>query len=261
MNEYPKIKILKVDKKGERTIDHVEIPSEHILEFILNYQEILEITCLDSHLEEFVSGFLFNEGIIKDLSDIVRIEFSNDRKKVFVDTKDNFTSEDYKKNIIRILTGCHGAITRGKAQRIIRDYTQKIPISKENIFDLLKVVEEQSIGHKKTRCIHTACLFDPSGKLLFTTEDLGRHNAVDKVVGFALKNNEIDKPNQVFVTGRISSEMVTKILATKWVSILSISSPTHDAVRLCKEFNIFLAARIKAKTMAVYNEPGFVELI
>ena len=156
------------------------------------------------------------------------------------------------------MTGCHGGLIQGKSEGTIRARNKKLELDHKTIFEFQKVIEEQSTGYRLTRCIHTACLFELSGKMVFKCEDLGRHNAVDKVVGFAVKENRLVTDDIIFVTGRITSEMVSKILRTGWLGIFSISSPTSDAIHISRKYNILLIARIKGKSMTIYNQPDYI---
>jgi len=257
---FQKISIYRLDEGSEKEQKLLTVPSEHVIKLVLNYQDILELTCLNENLKEFIVGFLFTEGIIDNFHDIEHIEFSRDEKKVFVHTKDETKGNEYKDKLKRIVTGCHGGFVQGKITGVKRSLTKSINIDFDLIARCRKILERQSSGYKLTHCTHAACLFNLKGELLFKCEDLGRHNAVDKVVGHAVKEDHLGENRVIFVTGRISSEMVGKILRTGWIGIFSISSPTLDAIELCREYNILLIARIKNKGLNIYNQPPQIRI-
>jgi len=255
--KYKDFTIQKFDGTGLKN-ETVTTPSEEIITLVLNYREIIELTCLNEHLTEYITGFLYSEGIIDNHDEIKSIEFSENKAIVF--TKDQTKSNDYQDKIKRIITGCHGGLVKADVNGFIRNPASNISISNELIFNCRNILEDESTGYKLTHCIHTACLFDLEGLLLFKCEDIGRHNTVDKTVGYSLKQNLIQENNIIFVTGRISSEMVGKILRTGVAGIFSISSPTLDAISLCKKYNIALIARIRSKSLLVFNKPDYIQL-
>jgi len=254
-SEYRKIDIIKAGADFHKKKDNMLVPQEHVVTLVLNYQEILELTCLNENIEEFITGFLFTERIIDSINDIASIEFSGDFKKVFVITKDDSSGKDYRDKIKRVVTGCHGGLIQTQIDGVERPLVNKININLSLVYSCHRILEEESKGYRLTRCIHTACLFDTCGNLLFKCEDIGRHNAVDKLAGFAVKSEKITEPLFVYVTGRISSEMVSKILLTNWIGIFSISSATFDAVELCRKFNILLITRAKTKSLIICHQP------
>ena len=115
---YQEIGVKKFDK-GD-TDDNLFVPVEHVVKIVLNYQDILELTCLEEHLEEYIIGFLFSEGIIDEISDIENLEFSKDFKTAFVYTRDKTKEKEYRNKIKRIVTGCHGGLIGGSVEGKIR---------------------------------------------------------------------------------------------------------------------------------------------
>ena len=120
------------------------------------------------------------------------------------------------------------------------DKLEGIDFSPSQIDILLSKMQQHQIGFYKSGGSHAAAVFDNTLKLMITREDIGRHNAVDKAVGFLLNNSELKTASFMLVSGRISYEIITKTFRAKIPVLIAVSAPSSLAVDFAKELGITL---------------------
>jgi FdhD protein len=198
-------------------------------------------------LEDFVTGYLFTEQIIKGVDDIESIKL--DQNRISVITKNLFKVLGPKKTI---LSGCGGStsfIDPGKLPKIKSTFT----IRTNAILAAQRLLPDSAL-HKATGGIHMVALLDRE-KVLTVAEDIGRHNAVDRVIGFGLRNHLDFSRTYVISSGRISSEMVRKCLVANIPVIVSRSATTTLAVQIAGETGITVIAFARGGKMNIYTHP------
>ncbi len=127
-------------------------------------------------------------------------------------------------------------------------------IKKEVIVKSPDILREGQSEFSKTGGIHASGLFTSNGELVAVREDVGRHNALDKLIGCALKNNQIDPKNQ-FITcsGRLNFELVQKVLMTDIGIMIGVGAPTSLAIDLANKFDITLVGFVKRDSFNIYT--------
>ena len=114
---------------------------------------------------------------------------------------------------------------------------------------------------KKTGGSHAAAIFSKNFKLLSIKEDIGRHNAVDKTVGDLLQKNNLKNANYLFVSGRVSYEIISKAFLAKIPVIVAISACSSLAVDFAKEFGICLIGFKRNNRLTIYSNPNYLSLL
>jgi FdhD protein len=156
---------------------------------------------------EFVTGYLFGQGFIDAASDLAQVEIKNDTARVTLNDSGK-TSVDRKTTYRIVSGGGRSAFFEGKELVPVRS---DIRVSRLAIFQAMGILFERAGIYRETEGIHAAGLFTADGQTVQTVEDIGRHNSLDKLIGYALLNN-IDCSRTFLVsTGRMASEMVAKI--------------------------------------------------
>ena len=251
--EIERLPILRVtEKTSNKTSD--EVVKESLLTIILNNQQLVTLLCSPVNLDYLAIGFLFSEGLIKSKEEIKRILIDAERGVVRVETEENteMAGEQLFKRLIT--SGCgrgsslYGiAATTGQAR-----VESQIAITPQQVFALVNEFQHRSQTYRATGGVHSAALCNTDSILVFS-EDIGRHNAIDKIFGeCTLKNISTD--NHLLVTsGRISSEILMKAARRSIPIIISISAPTNLGVRLAAELDITLVGFVRAKRMNVYT--------
>jgi len=133
----------------------------------------------------------------------------------------------------------------------INKYNPKIKSSL--VTEIPNLLKQSQSEFSKTGGIHASALFDQGGKVLVVREDVGRHNALDKVIGHCFKNSIFDTKNQfIACSGRLSFELIQKTLMANIGLLMGVGAPTSLAIDLAKRFDITLIGFIKSDSFNIY---------
>ena len=268
-----KYNVLKFKKnKFENTDDLISI--EEPLEISLKYKDqdkwstnSLIITMrTPGHDEDLVRGFLYNEQIIQNISEIDNIESFGDKVgKYNIQNKIRITLNNSKNiNISKIKRdfmtnsscGVCGKSSLDALEIIKKEKTFKSDpkLTKEIIIQSPTILRNNQSEFSKTGGIHASGLFFSDGKLISLREDVGRHNALDKMIGDALKKKQIEAKNQ-FITcsGRLNFELVQKVLMTNIGLMIGVGAPTSLAIDLANRFDMTLIGFVKEDSFNIYT--------
>ena len=268
-----KYKVLKYSSNKFENIDDL-ISIEEPLEISLKYKESdkwinqsLSITMrTPGDDEDLVRGFLYNEQIITNIDDIDSIESYGDKvgqyniQNKILATLNNSKNINISKIKRDFLTnsscGVCGKSSLDALEIIKKDKTNpsEPKIKKEVIVKSPDILREGQSEFSKTGGIHASGLFNSNGELVAVREDVGRHNALDKLIGCALKNNQID-PKTQFITcsGRLNFELVQKVLMTDIGIMIGVGAPTSLAIDLANKFDITLVGFVKRDSFNIYT--------
>jgi FdhD protein len=227
-----------------------EVIEEVPLALFINGRHAMTAMMSPLNLEDFVTGYLFTEQIIKGPAEIESIKIEKNRISVI--TKNLFKVLGPKRTI---LSGCGGStsyIDTEKLPLIRSDFT----ISPAQIREMVKTVLESDL-HIKTGGIHVVGLASAEA-VIVRSEDIGRHNALDRVIGYGLRNN-VDL-SRVFAicSGRISSEMVRKCLIANIPVIVSRGATTTLAIEIAAKTGLCVIGFVRSTRMNIYTHPEHV---
>lgn len=239
-------------KEIEEISDTVVI--EYPFTIYLDDEEFITLLCTPKSLENLAIGFLQSEGIIDSKEDIKEINIDKEKGLAYVWTSRNNTLRKklYKKRTIT--SGCgkgtifYNVVDSFKTKRIM----QTIKLEYENIYKLMREFNKKSELFLKTGGVHSCGLCDDKNILVFE-EDIGRHNALDKILGRALKE-DIDLKNKIIITsGRVSSEILIKVGKRNIPVVISRSAPTNLSIDIARELNITLIGFVRGNKMNIYS--------
>ena len=268
-----KYKVTKFKKNRlENTEDFISI--EEPLEISLKYKDnekfisrSLSITMrTPGHDEDLVRGFLFNEQIIENIKDIESIESFGEKvgqyniqNKIIV-TLNNSKNINISKIKRDFLSNSSCGVC-GKSSLDALEITKKQKasklnpkISKDIIIKSPNTLRQNQSEFAKTGGIHASGLFSSNGDLLSLKEDVGRHNALDKLIGDSLLNGFL-KPEDQFITcsGRLNFELVQKVLMTNIGLMIGVGAPTSLAIDLANRFDMTLIGFVKEDSFNIYT--------
>jgi FdhD protein len=232
--------------------DHVEevtgeVVREQPLTLYVNGARFLTLLCSPMKLEALVVGYLWMEKIIQDVEDVAAVTVSavDGRADVTLRGAVELPTE-------RILTsGCGGGITFRIDHRLFPRLSSPLRISARTLSQRMKELFAAAVHYKASRGIHGAALADEHG-LLVVAEDVGRHNAVDKVKGEALLRAIPTTDRILLSTGRVSSEMLLKAARMGVPVVASRTSPTEMAVALAEQLNVTVCGYVRPDGLNVY---------
>lgn len=251
-NAVEKVAIHHVTADNKEIAEDI-IVREYPLTIILNGQELVTLLCSPSDLKYLAIGFLFSEGLLKSKQDIKRVVVDEGKGIVHVELK-NKTHTDNETIFKRLITpGCgRGASFYSTSDTRLDIVKSELTISAVEILELMKVFQRRSLVFRTTGGVHSAALCDNRNILIFN-EDIGRHNAIDKIFGQCLDKNIPTDKNIILTSGRVSSEIIVKI-ARRYVPILvSKSAPTSSGVKMADELGITLIGFVRGTRMNVYT--------
>ncbi|MFC1939620.1 formate dehydrogenase accessory sulfurtransferase FdhD [Chloroflexota bacterium] len=252
-NEIENVSILRLTEESRSNVEDV-VAREFPLTIILNSQELVTLLCSPKDLKYLAIGFLFSEGLLKDKDEIKKIMVDEQRGVARVETRDNNVLADELIFKRLITSGCgRGASFYSAAdaqdQAKIESQTR---MSTQEVLSLVRSFQHCSQIYRATGGVHSAALCDTKSILVFS-EDIGRHNAIDKIFGECILE-DIPTAGQVVVTsGRISSEILLKVAKGKVPIIISKSAPTDLGVKLANDLGISLLGFVRGKRINAYT--------
>jgi FdhD protein len=266
----------KVVKFNKNKFDKIEdlISIEEPLEISIKYKDqnkwvtnSLSITMrTPGHDEDLVRGFLFNEQIIQNISEIDKIESFGDKVgqyntqnkiKITLNNSRNINISKIKRDFLTNSScGVCGKSSLDALEITKKEKTFKTEpkLTKEIIIRSPSILRQNQSEFSKTGGIHASGLFSSGGKLISLREDVGRHNALDKMIGNALNENQIEPKNQ-FITcsGRLNFELVQKVLMTNIGLMIGVGAPTSLAIDLANRFDMTLIGFVKEDSFNIYT--------
>lgn len=250
---FEKFTITRIHKDKETTLDDLVI-KEIPLTINIRNQELVTLQASPSDLKDLAVGFLYTCGLIKKFSDVENIILDAQRWIATIELKNG----KLNKNLVfkRLFTsGCgQGVIFYNSIDLIHRKKTESdFKVRNNKISKLMSKFQKESVGFRKTGGVHSAGLSDGQDIIIFR-EDIGRHNAVDKVIGAGLREKK-DFPNTFLLSsGRISSEIVFKVKKTGIPIVVSQSAPTNQAIKLARNFDLTLIGFVRGSRMNIYSK-------
>jgi FdhD protein len=249
------------DGKIQRKLDY--LAAEEPLEIRVGEGPLSVTMRTPGHDLELAAGFLYTEGLVQEREDILKLESNAD------------TSEPNPGNVVRAELAPEAAPDLEKMKRhffaasscgicgkasidSVRARTLRAPnkdfrVAKERLMALPDSLLSSQAVFGRTGGLHAAALVDASGKLVAVREDIGRHNAVDKVVGWALLENRIPLSDSLlFVSGRSGFEIVQKAIVAGLPVVASVSAPSSLAVQLARELQLTLVGFLRGRRFVIY---------
>jgi FdhD protein len=273
-------------KNGQQVSDAlvVEVPVQLFIE-----EEPLTVSmCTPTHIREWAYGILFTEGIIRSADQVLSFsEEEVDHQITIRVTLNNTTQAITNKRSLLSVSACgicgktaFEPATRSddeQSSMTLRDERSSMTLRdderssmtlsddreaddeqgsmtlREGIAKMMVQLREVQTLFEETGGCHAAGVFNREGQLIFASEDIGRHNAVDKVIGHLLLNNQLRLAKYIVVSGRVSYEIVAKCFAAGIPNLAAVSSPSSLAVDYAKELGLSLFAFCRENRVTQYS--------
>lgn len=228
----------------------IPVVQERSLSLYVNGQELVTLLCTPSKLEALVVGFLSFEGIIYGLEDIQSLTILDEEGYADVRLTSDFVPPRRRVHT----SGCGGGITFSLETHGSAALEDNSSVDPTSLFPLIRELYLEAHSYRESRGIHAAALAE-DGKLLIVTEDVGRHNAIDKVCGEAMLRGIPTIGKILLATGRISSEMLRKAAHMGTPIVVSRTSATTLSVELAKRLGLTLIGYVRGDSFYVYSHP------
>ena len=243
-------------KNGQPVSDAlvVEVPVQLFIE-----EEPLTVSmCTPTHIREWAYGILFTEGIIRSADQVLSYsEEEVDHQITIRVTLNNATQAITNKRSLLSVSACGICGKTAFEPPTLRDDRgaddeRSSMTLREDIAKMMVQLRESQTLFEETGGCHAAGVFNREGQLIFASEDIGRHNAVDKVIGHLLLNNQLRSAKYIVVSGRVSYEIVAKCFAAGIPNLAAVSSPSSLAVDYAKELGLSLFAFCRENRVTQY---------
>lgn len=224
-----------------------EVLAEYSVDVCINGMPAGKVTCIPEHLDLLVLGRMLTEGIISSMADIAELRLSGDSARIEVFLTD-------RSAVIPGQPMLKGNHTGNDAYIVDKKMASVAPIfwRPEWVFHMADCFAAGTPLHEKTWATHS-CILARQADILFTCEDISRHNALDKVIGFALKNGIPLSACMVYSSGRIPTDMAAKGIRAGIPILVSKASPTAAAVSLARSCDLTLICAARKDRMKLFS--------
>lgn len=237
-------------QRGQQKRITDQVIQEAVLTINVNGENLFRLDCLPQNLEELGTGFLYAEGLVNNSREILSCRLC--RENLILDYQLDIPPERIAsfQTTRRRTSGCG----QGLAQDLTgeRKSIKSIILDPEKILLLMQQFTSRSDLFQKTGGVHLAALAKDD-RLLFFAEDIGRHNAVDKVLGMAVQAGDNISAHLLLTSGRISSEILRKVIRVRIPVIVSRSAPTSAALLLAEKYGVTVIGFARNGRMNIYN--------
>lgn len=235
----------------------IYLVAERPLTIFLNKKEIVTVMTMGACPHYLVAGFLLNQGLVEHYQDFQSIHIDWAVNSAAVYAKQAAEQQVATENRV-VTSGCGQGTMFGKLMGLALDLSEDdTQITQSEIYALLAQLAHENEVYIKAGGVHT-CGLCSRQSVLKTIEDVGRHNAIDSLTGFAAIEGLDEKPTVMYTTGRLTSEMVIKTAQMGIAILLSRSGATSMGVDIAKQYGMTLIARAKGQKFLVLNRPDRV---
>jgi len=248
---------------------------EEPLEIRINEQPVAVLMRTPGAEKELAVGFCLSEGLIADLADIALVHhcgqtlpapsadnevgLAESRNVVRITLAAPAAFRDPRLDVVRLVRSGCGRTDAGELAGQLEPLDNNLQVQRTILLKLPSTIRQGQEAYRQAGGIHAAGLFTRHGELVTIHEDIGRHNAVDKVLGHCLLQGITLKDKILVSTGRASSEMVTKAVRLGVPVAVSLSAPTSLAVELADHLNCTLIGYLRGQRMRVYTHAWRLE--
>jgi len=246
-------------RNGSFSVGEDVVVKETLFSLFLNNQKFATLVCSPFDLKEMAVGFLCSEGILQKPSDLLNITINADVGQILVEiTKESVPEGRFVKRFVTTSSSQGGPSLYFLNNAVnISPISANLEITPREIFFLCDEVEKNSPLFQETGGSHCAALCSRE-RIIFLYEDIGRHNAVDRVLGRCFLENITVSDKILVFSGRVASEILIKVAKIGVPLIAARSAPTELAVNLAKEIGITIVGFIRKGRLNVYSHENRV---
>ncbi len=265
MRDVRRVSVVKLDDHQPQKLQD-DVVVEEPLEIRVNGERLAVTMRTPGDDFDLAAGFLWTEGIIQSAGEIGTIAYCPDEDQPELKNIINvgLVDRDRKLESSRRLWSNSSCGLCGKAaleaiHQVCRPVSSTLNVEYDVLYSFPSRLREEQSNFERTGGIHAAALFDSAGRLLVLREDIGRHNAADKVLGAALRTGLPVTESIMMVSGRLGFEIAQKALVAGVPVVASISAPSSLAVELADDFGMTTVGFLRGRSMNVYTHPERIQ--
>jgi FdhD protein len=256
------IEIVRVDVAAGRTEKETDyVAEEKPLHLFLNRTRYATIFCSPSNLKELAIGHVISEGIIKSVEEIERTSLKDEVCRIYL--KDDVDIEKrlrLSQRFSRVILSSCGSESPFLPQPHLARIRSDLRVRAEIILDAIHNLDSTAETYRKTGGVHAAAIFKSDGTVVAFAEDIGRHNAVDKVIGItSLVKTDLDHCF-LALSGRLTSDIVFKAARVRIPIIASLAAAIDSGIEVAKRANLTLIGFVRGRRMNIYAFPERIVL-
>ncbi|MEF8985320.1 MAG: formate dehydrogenase accessory sulfurtransferase FdhD [Bacteroidales bacterium] len=222
-----KVNITRIEN-GKRKQKEDHVIKEVTLKVVINGKETLTLPCSGNYVNEMITGYLYTNGYISTIGDIISLDYHMESRTASV------------------------SLEKSKSLMDGFEDSAGIELSSSQILEFMDTFSGLSEQFRMTGAVHTAAMATQNG-IQKHFDDIGRHNAIDKLIGYGVTNNEPFSDKCLLLTCRMSQSIISKVISAGFPMVVSTSPPTDKALEMAKENNIAMAGFARGKRMNIYN--------
>ena len=267
-----KVNITRIKKDVKEELQDIVL-IETPVDIFINSEPIANIICLRKDLKELAYGFLFSIGVINSIDDVKEFKISELDNNIYITLQNSIdlNFEDFDMNpVSRVIDTTCGIPSpwREVIKKSLDDANTKellkskdsVRINSSTIFSAIKKMQISTPLYRETGGCHGAAIFDLDGNLLSVKEDVGRHNAIDKVIGELILEKHSFENVFLTSTGRLTADSVLKAIKAKIPIVASFSAAVESGIRLAFAYGITLIGFARGSRMNIYTHPERVNV-
>lgn len=259
---------IKENKKLKR-FDTVLI--EKSFDLVVNSHSLVNMVCLPKNLKELGVGFLFSLGIIESKESLGEVDVNFKESKIEVTLQDHvdFNIKEIRLNPISRVTSTESSLTTPWRNTLREVLNKKMPLQfSENdyvlpssvVFSAIRKMQEETKLFKATGGAHGAAVFNIEGEMITLMEDIGRHNAIDKVIGDLIIRDIPFSQKFLTSTGRLTGDSLLKAIKAEFPVFASVSAAIEAGINLAFDYGITLIGFVRNSRMNIYAHPNRINI-
>lgn len=255
--------VVRLQADGSASSLNDQVAVEEPLEIRIGNRPFVVTMRTPGNDEELAAGFLTSEGFTNSKADFREIDrcplSPNPENTIRIRFGDKVDEKSIESRRYSAVSSSCGVCGKTSIEAIGSSFSQiesDLKVNRQLLFELPERLREKQVVFDRTGGLHSSGLFDQNGKLICLREDVGRHNALDKAIGYALLNGiwPLNK-HVLLVSGRVSFEIVQKALAARIPIVAAVSAPSSLAIAMAREYGITLIGFLRPPKMNVYSHP------
>jgi FdhD protein len=253
------VEITRIDvSKGERKRTRDLVAEEKPLYVFLNRSHYSTILCTPSNLKELAVGHVLSEGVVKSVEEIDEAKLNEKEGSCRIRLRESVDLEKrlkLAKHFARVVFTACGSNTPLQPSPRLAKVRSDLKVGAESVLKFVNSLNRDALTFKETGGVHAAAVYQGDGTCVAFAEDVGRHNAVDKVIGIAVMDRIVLTGCLIVLTGRLTADIVMKVARAKVPIVASLAAALDSGIALARDVDLTLVGFARGNRLNVYTFP------